>query len=140
MFYSSLMVSNASMKKNRTRNQPVSNTLAGLSTHCRFFFRFSLTRILELRIILLIFDVAYSMNNSIIISIQDCKYKRVFILQELVWSVGSITICQAVSFHKRIVIMVDYSQYFSISILSFTFLFSGTFLFLPSIICLFTTY
>ena len=26
------------MKKNRTRNQPVSNTLLGLSTHCRFFY------------------------------------------------------------------------------------------------------
>ena len=123
-------VSNASMKKNRTQNQPVSNTLLGLSTHCRFFIRFSLSRIIKLRIIWLIFDVAYSMNISIIISIQDCKCKRVFILQELEWYDGSITICHAVSFHKRIVIMVDHSQQFSISILSFTFLFSGTILFL----------
>ena len=105
-----------------------------------FFIRFSISRILKLRIILLIFDVAYSIKISIIISIQDCKCKRVFILQELVWYVGSITICQLVSFHKRIVIMVDHSQQFSISILSFTFLLSGTILFLSSIICLFITY
>ena len=133
-------VSIISMKKNRTRNQPVSNTLPWLSTHCWIFLRFSLSRILELRIILLIFGVAYSMKISIIISIQDCKCERVFILQVLVWYVGSITICQPVSFHKRIVIMVDYSQQFSISMLSFTFLFSGTNLSLPSIICLFITY
>ena len=104
------------------------------------FIRFPLSRIIKLRIIWLIFDVGYSMNISIIISIQDCKCERVFILQVLVWYVGSITTCQPVSFHKRIVIMVDYSQQFSISILSFTFLFSGTILFLPSIICLFITY
>ena len=91
------------------------------------FIRFSLSRILKLRIIWLIFDVGYSMNISIITSIQDCKNKRVFILQVLVWYDGSITTCQPVSFHKRIVIMVDYSQQFSISILSFTFVFSGTF-------------
>ena len=63
-----------------------------------------------------------------------------FILQELEWYDGSITICHPVFFHKRIVIMVDYSQQFSISILSFTFLSSGTILFLSSIICLFITY
>ena len=80
------------------------------------------------------------MNISIIISIQDCKCERVFILQVLVWYVGSITTCQPVSFHKRIVIMVDHSQQFSISILSFTFLFIRTILFLLSIICLFITY
>ena len=34
----STFVSNTSMKNNRTRNQPVSNTLLGLSTHCRFFY------------------------------------------------------------------------------------------------------
>ena len=138
LFFTS--TSKISMKNNRTQNQPVSNTLAGLSTHCRFFFRFSLSRILKLRIIWLIFDVGYSMKISIFTSIQDCKYKRVFILQVLEWSVGSITTCHAVSFHKRMVIMVDYSQQFSISILSFTFLFSGTILFLPSNICLFITY
>ena len=80
------------------------------------------------------------MNISIIISIQDCRCERVFILQVLEWYDGSITISQPVSFHKRIVIMVDHSQQFSISILSFTFLFSGTILFLSSIICLFITY
>ena len=53
-------VSIISMKKNRTRNHPVSNTLLGLSTHCWIFLRFSLSRILELRIIWLIFDVACS--------------------------------------------------------------------------------
>ena len=63
-----------------------------------------------------------------------------FILQELEWYDGSITISQPVSFHKRIVIMVDHSQQFSISMLSFTFLFSGTILFLSLIICLFITY
>ena len=129
----STFVSNTSMKNNRTRNQPVSNTLLGLSTHCWIFLRFSLSRILELRIILLIFDVAYSMKISIIISTQDYECELLFILQELEWYDGSITICQAVSFHKRIVIMVDHSQQFSISILSFTFLSSGTILFLFSI-------
>ena len=136
----STFVSNTSMKNNRTRNQPVSNTLLGLSTHCWIFLRFSLSRILELRIILLIFDVAYSMKISIIISTQDYECELLFILQELEWYDGSITICQAVSFHKRIVKMVDHSQQLSISILSFTFLSSGTNLFLPSIICLFITY
>ena len=74
-----------------------------------------------------------------IISIQDCKCELVFILQVLEWNVGSITTCQPVSFHKRIVKMVDHSQQLSISILSFTFLFSATNLSLPSIICLFIT-
>ena len=73
------------------------------------------------------------MKISIIISTQDYECELLFILQELEWYDGSITICQAVSFHKRIVIMVDHSQQFSISILSFTFLSSGTILFLFSI-------
>ena len=93
----STFVSNTSMKNNRTRNQPVSNTLLGLSTHCWIFLRFSLSRILELRIILLIFDVAYSMKISIIISTQDYECELLFILQELEWYDGSITICYHMS-------------------------------------------
>ena len=133
-------VSNTSMKKNRTRNQPVSNTLLGLWTHCRFFYSILFIKNTRAK------DNMANLWRCLLVeyfdyySIQDCKCERVFILQVLEWNVGSITICQPVSFHKRIVIMVDYSQQFSISMLSFTFLFSGTNLSLPSIICLFITY
>ena len=141
MFYSSLVHKKYQWKRIELEISQFPILLQDYQHIVASFIRFSLSRILKLRLIFLIFDVACSMNISIIIiSIQDCKCERVFILQVLVWYVGSITISQPVSFHKRIVIMVDYSQQFSISILSFTFLFSGTILFLPSIICLFITY